>query len=151
MDNPKALEKYGQLVKKPSDADIIVLRIGTPYGSPRGKSLIERFFQQGRLFFNEEELAEILGLIEQKPTVVVAHLARPSILTEINEKATALLAEFGTSDEIMTEVLFGKKAPQGKLPFELPSSQEAVENQLEDVPYDSENPLYEFGHGLSYE
>jgi beta-glucosidase len=28
---------------------------------------------------------------------------------------------------------------------------EAVEKQKEDVPYDSENPLYPFGHGLGYE
>tara|TARA_B110000285_G_C14943660_1_gene523279 strand:+ start:671 stop:802 length:132 start_codon:yes stop_codon:yes gene_type:complete len=39
----------------------------------------------------------------------------------------------------------------GKLPFELPSSWKAVENQKEDVPYDSENPLYRFGYGLSYQ
>lgn len=28
---------------------------------------------------------------------------------------------------------------------------EAVEHQLEDVPYDSGNPLFAFGHGLTYE
>jgi len=27
---------------------------------------------------------------------------------------------------------------------------EAVERQRADVPYDSENPLYPFGHGLTY-
>jgi beta-glucosidase len=27
---------------------------------------------------------------------------------------------------------------------------EAVEKQLEDVPYDSENPLFPYGYGLSY-
>jgi hypothetical protein len=26
----------------------------------------------------------------------------------------------------------------------------AVENQNEDVPYDSENPVFDFGHGLLY-
>jgi len=31
-----------------------------------------------------------------------------------------------------------------------PSSQEAVEKQLEDVPHDSKDPLYPFGYGLSY-
>ena len=36
------------------------------------------------------------------------------------------------------------------MPFELPSSWEAVEAQMEDVPYDSKDPLYEFGHGLTY-
>jgi beta-glucosidase len=28
---------------------------------------------------------------------------------------------------------------------------EAVRSQKEDVPYDSENPLYPYGFGLSYE
>lgn len=44
----------------------------------------------------------------------------------------------------------GNIAPQGKLPFELPSSMEAVKNQKTDVPYDSENPLFKFGFGLTY-
>jgi len=32
----------------------------------------------------------------------------------------------------------------------LPLSMEAVEKQMEDMPYDSELPIYEFGFGLSY-
>jgi hypothetical protein len=27
---------------------------------------------------------------------------------------------------------------------------DAVRKQLEDMPFDSENPAFEFGHGLSY-
>jgi len=82
--------------------------------------------------------------------VVVANLYRPSVLTEINDRCGALMADFDTSDEVLADVLFGKRKPQGKLPFELPSSQEAIEKQFEDLPYDSENPLYKFGYGLSY-
>jgi beta-glucosidase len=59
-----------------------------------------------------------------------------------------MLADFGTSDEVAADVLFGVRKPEGKLPFELPSSKEAIEKQMEDVPYDSENPLYPFGFGL---
>ncbi len=51
------------------------------------------------------------------------------------------MADFDTSDEVLADVLFGKRKLQGKLPFELPSSREAVEKQKEDLPYDSENPL----------
>jgi beta-glucosidase len=47
-------------------------------------------------------------------------------------------------------VIFGKYKPGGHLPIELPSSMEAVRNQKEDVPYDSKDPLYKFGFGLSY-
>ena len=59
------------------------------------------------------------------------------------------MADFDTSDEVLADVLFGKRKLQGKLPFELPSSQEAIEKQKEDLPYDSENPLYPFGYGLA--
>jgi beta-glucosidase len=145
-----ALEAYGEVVKDISEADVVVKRITTPWDDPKGNSFLEKFFRQGRLWYNEEELAEISVISNQKPTVVVAHLERPSVLTEINEMCGALLADFGTSDEVLADVLFGKRTPRGKLPFELPSSKEAVEKQLEDVPYDSENPLYPFGYGLIY-
>ncbi len=147
----EGFKQFGELVKEPSAADVIALRINTPFGEPKGKSMLEKFFRQGRLYYSDEELAHIVGLIGQKPAVVVANLERPAILTEVNEKCRALMTDFGTSDEVLIEVLFGKRTPQGKLPFELPSSLEAVENQMEDLPYDSENPLYEFGFGLSYE
>ena len=89
-------------------------------------------------------------MTDQKPTVIVAQLERPTVLTEVNEMCGAMLADFGTSDGVLADVLFGKRIPQGKLPFELPSSKEAVEKQMEDVPYDSENPLFPFGFGLIY-
>ena len=150
MTDLSGLEQYAQLVDDPAEADVILSRISTPWEKRKGGSMMESFFRGGRLHYSEEELEEILGLIEQKPSVVVANLYRPSVLTEINEVCTALLADFDTSDEVLADVLFGKRKAQGKLPFELPSSQEAVEKQLEDLPYDSENPLYPFGYGLSY-
>jgi beta-glucosidase len=150
MTDLSGLEKYAVLVKKPADADVIVTRIATPWQKREGGSLLENFFRGGRLYYSDEELGEILELIEQKPSVVIANLYRPSVLTEINEQCGALMADFDTSDEVLTDVLFGKREANGKLPFELPSSQEAVEKQMEDLPYDSENPLYPFGFGLSF-
>ncbi len=50
----------------------------------------------------------------------------------------------------LLDVTFGKSPPSGKLPFELPSSMVAVRNQKEDVPYDSKDPLFPFGFGISY-
>ena len=150
MSNLDALKGYGEVVKDISDADVVVKRITTPWDDPKGNSMLEKFFRQGRLWYNEEELAEISVLTDQKPTVIVAQLERPTVLTEVNEMCGAMLADFGTSDGVLADVLFGKRIPQGKLPFELPSSKEAVENQMEDVPYDSENPLFPFGYGLSF-
>ena len=149
MSDHEALGKYGTLVDDPEEAEVVLTRLRTPY-EERGDYFLESFFHQGRLHFSEEEQNEILDLISEKPAIVVINLERPAVLTPIDGEAEAVLAEFGTSDEVLAELLFGKMEPKGKLPFELPSSWEAVQKQLEDVPYDSEDPLYPFGHGLGY-
>ena len=150
MIDPEVINKYGQLVDDIDKADIVLTRIRTPFDE-RSDFFLERFFHQGRLYYNEEEKKNIFELIDKKPALVIVNLERPAILTEINEKCDALMADFGTSDEVIAEIIFGKINPSGKLPFELPSTWEAVQKQLEDVPYDSENPLYKFGDGISYE
>ncbi len=147
--NLKPMETYAEVVKDPAEADVIVKRMTTPWDPPKGNSMLERFFRQGRLWYNSEEIAAVSQLADQKPLVVITHLERPTVLTGVDELCGALLADFGTSDEVATDVLFGVRKAEGKLPFELPSSKEAVENQMEDLPYDSENPLYPFGYGLS--
>jgi beta-glucosidase len=149
MLTPEVINDHGTLVKSPEDADVIIKRIGTPFDE-RSDYFLENFFHQGRLYYSDKEKKEILDLISQKPSIVIANLERPAILTEIAETSAALFAEFGTSDEVLVKVLFGEAKPEGKLPFELPSSWEAVKNQKEDVPYDSKDPLYAFGHGLRY-
>ena len=103
-------------------------------------------FHQGRLDFPEEELTDILALMQQKPTVTIMNLERPAVIPEIDAASGALVADFGCEDDILFELLYGKFTPGGKLPFELPSS---VAAQLEDVPYDLAEPLYEFGAGLT--
>jgi beta-glucosidase len=46
------------------------------------------------------------------------------------------------------DIVFGRAAASGQLPFELPRSAEQVEHGREDVPHDSGDPLYPFAHGL---
>lgn len=149
MLSPEELNKYGEVVNDPSEADVILTRIRTPY-EERTDQFLESFFHQGRLYYSDEEKQKILNLIKIKPSIVVINLERPAILTEINETTSALFAEFGTSDEVLAKLIFGEISPSGKMPFELPSTWEAVLDQFEDVPYDSKDPLYPFGHGLSY-
>ncbi len=149
MMDDSVLNTYGELVSSPEEADVILSRIKTPYDE-RDDYFLESYFHQGRLYYSEEEKREILDLISKKPSIVVVNLDRAAILTEVSEASGALMADFGLSDEVLNELLFGQASPEGKLPFELPSSWEAVENQKEDVPYDSKDPLYQFGHGLTY-
>ena len=84
------------------------------------------------------------------PTIISIYLERPAVIPEFKEHAAAIIGHFSVKPEIILELIFGKFKPSGKLPFELPSSMDAVIKQRSDVPYDSENPCYPFGHGLSY-
>jgi len=85
------------------------------------------------------------------PTVVDIHLERAAVFPEITATARALFGTFGVDDEVLMQAVFGRFYPTGELPIELPSSMEAVRAQKEDVPYDSEDPLFPFGFGLTYE
>jgi len=97
-----------------------------------------------------EQLGHIRSVMKSKPTIVVIHLDRPYVIPEIAAESAALLGTFGVTAKNLFEVLSGKFAPAGKLPFELPSSMGAVREQKEDVPFDSKDPLFRFGAGLSY-
>ena len=141
--------KYAEVVSNPKDADYIIVRMDTPYDIREG-TMVEAFFHQGRLYYSEEELAELKILSKTKKIVSIVNLERSAVLTQLDKLSEALLADFGTQDHLIADILFGKEKPGGKLPIELPRSQEAANKQMEDVPYDSENPLYNFGHGLEY-
>lgn len=97
-----------------------------------------------------DQVAALQKVMRQKPTIVVVEFGRPLVIPELAAGSAALLATFGVSDEALLDVLVGNVSPSGKMPFELPSSMEAVRKQLEDLPYDSLNPLFRFGHGLGY-
>ena len=72
------------------------------------------------------------------------------MIPELVEACAAVVAVFGSSDEAVLDVLFARSEPEGRLPFELPSSMAAVRAQKPDVPGDSQDALFGFGHGLSY-
>lgn len=146
---PEVARDYGDVVADSAAADVAILRLQAPY-EPRDGNFLERLFHAGDLRFKEEELARILGLLARAPTVVDIYLDRPAVIPEIAACSAALLANFGASDAALLDVVFERAAPGGRLPFELPSSMAAVLRQHPDVPYDSEDPLFPFGHGLAY-
>ncbi|HEY9529436.1 MAG TPA: glycoside hydrolase family 3 C-terminal domain-containing protein, partial [Anaerolineales bacterium] len=142
--------QYAQVVASPEEADLAILRLETPWVPIETKNPFARAFHHGDLDFKGEAQAEILALLQSVPTIVVLYLDRPAVIPEIAAAAKALVGEYGADDTAVLNVLFGKARPEGKLPFELPSSMEAVQRQKEDLPYDSENPLFPFGFGLTY-
>jgi beta-glucosidase len=146
---PDVARQYGEVVSSPEEADLAILRLQTPF-EPRNRDFLENFFHAGDLDFKSPERERILSILNRVPTIVDILLERPAVIPEIAAAAAGLLANFGASDAAVLDVIFGRFKPVGHLPFELPSSMEAVRQQKEDVPYDSENPLFPFRHGLTY-
>jgi beta-glucosidase len=141
-----------QQVKSPALADVAILRIGTPHEDLHPGFFFGSRQQEGALDFKagSPDLNVVAEVSRAVPTIVVISLDRPAILTPLKDEAAALIGDFGASDDAVLDVLVGTARPEGRLPFELPSSMAAVEAQQPDAPHDSESPLYPIFFGLRY-
>ena len=148
--DPETASAYGDVTTNLDQADWAILRLDTPYQTRDTGNFLERMFHAGDLDFKDEAKARILAILSQRPTIFVMHLDRPAVIPEVAEASAALLGEFGADDKAVLDLIFGHFAPSGKLPFELPRSMAAVQRQKPDLPYDSANPLFPFGHGLGF-
>ena len=101
--------------------------------------------EQGSLDFSPEVIDELRALAAQTALIVAVTLSRPAILTPIAEFATAIVADFGASDAALLDALTGAVPPEGRLPFELPRSMQAVVDSRPDVAGDTVDPLYPSG------
>jgi beta-glucosidase len=140
------------VVADPAQADLAIIRAPAPYECEHPNFFFGSRQQEGRLAFTEKDAAyaELLRVSPLVPTVFLTTLERPLILTNIRPYATALLGDFGISDEALLGLVTGEVSPGGHLPFELPSSVEEVRRQRSDLPRDSQSPLFPFGFGLHY-
>jgi beta-glucosidase len=139
-------------VSDPKEADVAIVRLTAPFETLHPGYVFGAMQHEGSLEFRDgnpeyEAFKQVSGVV---PTVVTVYLDRPAILTPLAERARAVIANFGVSDAALLDVLAGRAKPEGKLPFELPSSMDAVLAQKPDVPHDSVRPLYPLGYGLRY-
>jgi beta-glucosidase len=147
------LSDYGLIaVEDPAQADLAVLRVSAPHQALHPGYFFGSRQREGSLAFEQgsADYELIKSTASKVPTVLIVHLDRPAILTEVKGYASALLGEFGASDRAVLDVLTGKAQPRGKLPFELPSSMSDVEAQLPDVPHDTRTPLYPIFFGRAF-
>ena len=146
-------------------ADVVVLALGEDYdrtGEARSFADLELPQAQKDLFAAVADTG--------KPTVVLLMGGRPVPVSEIAERADAVLATWFLGVEAgpaIVRTLFGDNNPAGRLPAtfpratgqvpfaydQLPSGRPASEDlatdtvRFRDLPI---TPLYAFGHGLSY-
>ncbi|MEM9422296.1 MAG: glycoside hydrolase family 3 N-terminal domain-containing protein, partial [Pseudomonadota bacterium] len=152
IDADAAREAGFDPVSTPEAADLAIMRLTTPFEQNHKNYMFGRRHHEGNLAYlpGNPDYDAVKSASQQVPVIATVFLERPAILTSIQNDVSALIGNFGVSDQVLFRVLKGDAEPQGNLPIELPSSMEAVVNQSEDLPYDSESPLYAFGYGLRY-
>ena len=165
--DPRNLETSGiaAAVKLAKASDVTILMIGEDYdlsGEARSRSSLE-------LPASQLELARaVLGT--GKPVVVLLANGRPLAISELAEKAPAILETWMLGVEAgnaVADVLFGAYSPAGRLPAAFPRTTGAAPTyyagnatgrpadpdlakdtvRYHDLPI---TPLFPFGHGLSY-
>ncbi len=139
-------QRIAELAK---DADVIIVSIGEPsyqHDPAWGYNTLEITSSQQEIL----EAAASAG----KPVVTVVTGGRPYILTWCDENTNAILEAYYPGQQggiAIAETLFGLNNPTGKTPMQFPRDMESVLNQEGDISFDLENPLYDYGWGLSYE
>jgi beta-glucosidase len=137
------------VVEKPSEASVAIVRVSAPFETLHPHHFFGAIQHEGRLDFRDGDPAyeAIKQASASAPTVVAVDLDRPAILTNVREKAKAIIATFGASDAAVLDVIAGRARAEGRLPFELPSSMKDVEAQDPALPDDTRSPLYPVGAG----
>ena len=144
----EALGEYAEVVARPEDADLAIVRIGAPF-EPRDDLFLEKWFHQGSPEFPPGLPVRLRRIADHCPLVLVVDLDRPGILTPFVPFVSALAVDFGSSDEAVLAALAGRIRPRGTLPVEIPRSMEAVRRSRADVPGDTADPVYPLRSGLT--
>jgi beta-glucosidase len=91
-----------------------------------------------------------------KAVIVVVHVSKPMVFSEIESAADAILVHMGVQDQALMDLITGAAEPSGLLPFQMPADMQTVEEQFEDVARDMEcytdadGNTYNFAFGLNW-
>ena len=142
-------EDVGVIKELAQQADVIIVSIGEPsyqHDPVWGYDTLE-------IVQSQQEILEA-AVASGKTVITVVTGGRPYILTWCDGNTNAILEAYypGAKGGIaIAETLFGMNNPTGKTPMQFPRNMESVNAQEGDVSFDLENPLYDYGFGLSYE
>lgn len=133
-----------------AEADVVIVSVGEPsyqHDPPWGYDTLE-------ITSSQQEILETVKANTNGQIITVVTGGRPYILTWCDENTNAILEAYYPGQQggiAIAETLFGLNNPTGKTPIQFPRDMESVNDQSGDVSFDLEDPLYDYGWGLSYD
>ena len=106
--------------------------------------------------FDLNMVLDTYKVMKGKPVIVSIAMSNPMVFGEFEEKASAIIVNYGVQDQAVMDILTGAAEPSGLLPMQMPANMRTVEEQYEDVPHDmecyvdSEGNTYDFAFGLNW-
>ncbi|HEY4342615.1 MAG TPA: glycoside hydrolase family 3 N-terminal domain-containing protein [Steroidobacteraceae bacterium] len=160
-DRDANLRRIQQAVAVARTADAIVLAIGTSGAISREGWADNHLGDRDTLGLvaQQDELAQAMFALG-KPVIVVLINGPPLSIPDIVAKSNALLEAWYPGQEggtALADILFGDSNPGGKLPVTIARSVGQLPMYYDQKPsahrgyqFDSKDPLFPFGYGLSY-
>lgn len=148
-------ESIAQAVSKAKQSDVIVVCLGELPSTEKPGDI-----EDLTLPVAQRNLVKELSKTG-KPIVFAMVFNRPLVISEIEPNANAIVHCYLPGDygaDALTQLLYGKANPSGKLPFTyprhtgsfVPYDHKYTETLDKNFGRDAFNPQWEFGHGLSY-
>lgn len=91
-----------------------------------------------------------------KPVIVSLQMNNPTVMSEFEPSADAILVNFGVQHQAILDLISGQAEPSALLPLQMPANMATVEQQAEDVPRDmqcytdTEGNTYDFAFGMNW-
>jgi beta-glucosidase len=133
------------------NSDLIVLCLGEPAYCETPGNIYDLTLPKAQIDYAKKLLNS------GKPIVLVMVEGRPRVITEIANEIESIVLAFLPGMEggnAIADVLFGDVNPSGKLPITYPKSPNGITlydyKPLEYFDGNKYDPLFPFGHGLSY-
>lgn len=109
--------------------------------------------------YNRDDMVVVRNtrhLMGDRPVIVCLQASKPTVMTDVEEFADAILVSFGTANQPFIDLIAGQAEPSALLPCQFPADMKTVEQQSEDAPHDmtpytdADGGVYDFAFGLNW-